>query len=160
MTGVALKPFFDLALRTTEDLPLDALLKQFGIKLQRRAAASNSDLGGRSSDTNLSATLGIKYSAQPNGLKVTIVHDQSAAQIAGISANDRIIAMNGIEVTADNFEKQLERIGAQQEISIHLFRRDELLQLTIVSQQSSKTTCYLEVSDDNNNLLSNWLGDS
>lgn len=159
VTGVNLKEFFDHALRTTEDIKLNSLLTPFGIQLTRRAATSNSDLGGKASDNNLSTTLGIKYSAQPNGLKVSIVHDSSAAQSAGISAQDRIIALNDIEVTADNFEKQLERIGTEQEITIHLFRRDELLKLELTTQKAPETTCYLEVTDDDNPLLKGWLGE-
>lgn len=159
VTGIELKTFFDHALRTTEDIALDSLLTQFGIQLTRRAATSNSDLGGKASDNNLSTTLGIKYSAKPNGLRVSIVHDNSAAQSAGISAQDRIIALNGIEVTADNFEKQLERIGAEQEITIHLFRRDELFKIELITQKALETTCYLEVADDDNSLLKGWLGE-
>lgn len=162
VTGVELKSFFDHALRSTEDLPIDRLLEQFGIRLQRRAVASNSDLGGKGSEKNLSTTLGIKYSALshgPQGLKVTIVHDDSAAQRAGISAQDRIIALNGIEVTADNFEKLLERVGPEQELSIHLFRRDELLEISLITQKAAQTTCYLEVADAGNEQLNNWLRD-
>jgi len=159
VTGIDLKPFFDHALRSTEDLPLHVLLEQFGINLKRRAAASNSDVGGNSSENSLSTTLGIKYGAQPNGLKVTIVHDYSAAQKAGLSAHDRIIALNGIEVTADNVEKLLERIGPEQEITLHLFRRDELLEITLMTEKAAQTTCYLEVSDSENLQLNSWLGD-
>ena len=159
VTGVELKPFFDHALRTTKDLPIDQLLKQFGLNLKKRTAASNSDLGGKSSEKNLSTALGIKYSAQPNGLKVTIVHDDSAAQNAGVSAQDRIIALNGIEVTTDNFEKLLERIGPEQEITLHLFRRDELLEITLMTQNAARTTCYLEVTDSDNLQLNSWLGE-
>jgi len=160
VAGVELKPFFDHALRTTEDLPIDKLLHRFGISLNRRAAASAGDLGGRRCENSLATTLGIKYSAQPMGLKVTIVHDESAAQRAGVSAHDRIIALNGIEVTAENFEKMLERIGPEQEIGIHLFRRDELLEMTLITQKAARTTCYLEVTDSGNPLLNNWLGES
>ncbi|NOR52426.1 MAG: PDZ domain-containing protein, partial [Gammaproteobacteria bacterium] len=159
VTGVDLKPFFDHALRTTKDLPIDRLLEQFGISLKKRTAASASDLGGKGSEKRLSTTLGIKYSSQTNGLKVTIVHDDSAAQKAGISVQDRIIALNSIEVTADNFEKLLERTGPEQEIILHLFRRDELMEITLVTQKAARSTCYLEVTDSSNKLLNSWLCD-
>ncbi|MDH3354647.1 MAG: peptidase M61 [Chromatiales bacterium] len=75
VTGVELKPFFDHALRTTEDLPLEILLKEFGINLKKRATGSASDSGGKVNDSPLTTTLGIHYTTQANGLKVTVVHD-------------------------------------------------------------------------------------
>ena len=158
VTGVDLKAFFDHALRTTEDLPLDNLLEKFGICLKKRATASASDSGGKVNDSPLTTTLGIHYTAQTNGLRVTVVHDESAAQKAGISAHDRLIALNSIEITTDNFEKQLERIGPDQEITIHLFRRDELLEVDLLTQKAPQNTCYLEVTDEENRHLKNWLG--
>jgi len=159
VSGVELKPFFDHVLRSTDDLPLKILLEQFGINLKRRAQSTSGDLGGKGCERSLSTTLGIGYSALPNGLKVTIVHDESAAQRAGISAHDRIIALNSIEVTSDNFEKQLERIGPTQAITIHLFRRDELLEINLTTQRAPENTCYLEVSGDHSRQLNSWLGD-
>jgi predicted metalloprotease with PDZ domain len=159
VSGVELKPFFAHALRSTAELPLDLLLQQFGIRLQRRARASASDNGGKACDKPLTTTLGIHYTAQANGLLVTVVHDGSSAQQAGISAHDRLIALNGIELSAESLEKQLERIGPEQQITLHLFRRDELLEIRLMTQMAPENSCYLELFDADNQLLQNWLGE-
>lgn len=81
---------------------------------------------------------GIKYIAEPTGLKVQRVVRHSQASEAGISANDVIVAIDGIKAS----EKWLKATAKTQTISedtvvCHVFRRDELLVLEIHSVSDS-----------------------
>jgi len=79
----------------TGDLPLKKLLAPFGIRLEWEKAKVPS--------------LGVKTASEGNDLKLATVFDGSAAQAAGLSAGDVLVAINGLRVTAASLEKQLAR---------------------------------------------------
>ena len=71
----------------------------------------------------------------PAGLMVNQVRRASAAAKAGISAHDVIIALDGIR--ADS--KQLAAVSmAQSETDCHLFRRDELMCVSVAANVASE----------------------
>ena len=101
-----------------EELPLEKLLTANGIKIH----ADIKDTADKH------VPWGMRCSETPAGLKVNRVQRDSIAAQAGISANDVIVAIDGIK--ADS--KQLASLRtAQHEIDCHLFRRDELLCVTV-----------------------------
>lgn len=101
-----------------EELPLEKLLTANGIKIH----ADIKDTADKH------VPWGMRCSETPAGLKVNRVQRDSIAAKAGISANDVIVALDGIK--ADS--KQLASLRtAQHEIDCHLFRRDELLCVTV-----------------------------
>ncbi|HVT36062.1 MAG TPA: M61 family peptidase, partial [Nevskiaceae bacterium] len=55
-----LKPFFDRALRSTQELPLAELLAEFGVECTQRAQLSEADNGGRAGGEPPGAWLGVK----------------------------------------------------------------------------------------------------
>jgi predicted metalloprotease with PDZ domain len=110
-TGVDLKKLFRDAVNGTRDLPLDALLAPFGVELAPEVDGKPS-LGARvrpGTDCALAA-----------------VHDQGAAQRAGLSAGDVLIALDGLRVTGTNLDALLARYHPGDAVEIHAFRRDEL----------------------------------
>lgn len=110
-----------------EELPLEQLLTDNGIIISidpKDTAAKHVPLGMRCSET-------------AEGLKVNKVNRNSAAAQAGISAHDTIIALDGLK--ANN--KQLAIvIEAKRDVDCHLFRRDELMTVTIKFNIKSETT--------------------
>ena len=104
-----------------EELPLDTLLTENGIKMQGSSKAA----------VDSQVPWGIRSNETPLGLKVNRVQRNSPAASAGISAHDIIVAIDGIK--ADN--KQLTMVAtASNEIVCHLFRRDELLTVKVLPQ--------------------------
>ena len=103
-----------------EELPIERLLSANGIKMQVDSKDS----------TDKKVPWGLRCTETPAGLKVNRVQRGSPAALAGISAHDIIIALDDIK--ADN--KQLVTLATAKhnaEVRCHLFRRDELICVTV-----------------------------
>src|SRR5262249_35208923 len=57
---------------------------------------------------------------------IAVVHDGGAAQKAGLSAGDVLVAIDGLRVTGSNLDNLLARYLPGARVEIHAFRRDEL----------------------------------
>jgi predicted metalloprotease with PDZ domain len=115
-TGADLKKIFGVGVHGTRDLPLDALLEPFGITLAADIATN-----GTAGKPSLGARV-------RNGADCVLaaVHENSAAQKAGLSAGDVLVAIDGLRVTGSNLDTLLSRYLPGAKVEIHAFRRDEL----------------------------------
>jgi predicted metalloprotease with PDZ domain len=123
VSGVRLKALFDRYVRGTEDIPLAKLYAPFGIKLSddRKNAKPSLDAGiGR----------------DPLGAKLTQVHEGGPAHQAGLSAGDVVIAVDGLRVNGNppNIEQLFARYRVGDTVTVHAFRRDELLSFEVTLQ--------------------------
>jgi predicted metalloprotease with PDZ domain len=149
VSGLNLKSFFDLAVRSTGELPLEKLLPAFGVDFELRAAESAADKGGKPgvNPARARVTLGAKISGSKEA-KVQQVYDQGAAQKAGLSADDSIIAVDGLRVNAASLEKTLNRKLPGDVVVILAFRRDELMAFDVTLQAAAKDTCVLRSKEN------------
>ena len=129
LSGQDLRAFFDRALRSTDELPLTALLADFGVCAQRRVAVSDGDVGGRVSGAPLTVTLGCKL--RPGETRVAQVLSGSAAARAGLSVNDHLVALDGWRLTAANWAGRIQNLKVGHRYDLHVFRNEELLQLSL-----------------------------
>jgi predicted metalloprotease with PDZ domain len=151
IAGSSLRGFFDRALRSTEELPLKPLLATMGVDVVLRPAESSSDQGGKPSSNpprKLAerVTLGVRTADDPAGAKLTHVLDAGAAQAAGLSAGDVIVAIDHLKTSAKNLDQQLARFQPGDRVPLHAFRRDELLEFDVELRASPPDTCALIVS--------------
>lgn len=149
--GVDLAPFFAQALHGTNDLPLAELLEAVGVRLQLRAAESDSDKGGKRAGKPIEAlarraVMGVRL-AEGAEARVANVFDGGAAQAAGLSAGDVIISINGLRAARGSFEKLLARYRPGEHVRVHAFRRDELMDFDVVLQAPPADTCVLSLDD-------------
>lgn len=108
-----------------EELPIEALLAANGISMH-----SNSK---ETADKHV--PWGMRCTETPAGLKVNRVTRASVAARAGISANDVIVALDGIK--ADS--KQLALLSnVERDIECHLFRRDELMRVNVLPKAADE----------------------
>ncbi|MBB3106781.1 putative metalloprotease with PDZ domain [Psychrobacter luti] len=108
-----------------EELPMQELLAANGIQLHINTKET----------ADKHVPWGIRCTETPAGLKVNHVRRGSTAAKAGISAHDVIIAIDGIK--ADN--KQLALFNdASQDVECYLFRRDELMCVSVVANVASE----------------------
>lgn len=162
--GHDLSELLDLALRGTDDLPLEELLQAVGVNLNWRAAESNSDKGGKAGKPNAPAplALGVRYGNDPLGAKLMNVFDEGAAQKAGLSAGDIVIAIDGIRATQENIEKLLANHREEEAVTLHAFRRDELMTFEVPVETAPMDTCYLVLNEGIEASIveqrSRWLG--
>jgi predicted metalloprotease with PDZ domain len=148
VTGVRLRPFFDRALRTTAELPLEQLLATVGVEMEVRAAESLSDRGGRPATRSAAALagrvhLGVRTAADGNDVRLTHVLDGGPAQSAGLAAGDVVVAIDGLRATPKTFEALLGHRRPGDTVRAHAFRRDELHELQIRLAASPADTCAL-----------------
>ncbi len=148
VTGLRLRGFFDRALRSTADLPLRRMLRTVGLELAVRPAESSSDRGGRAAATPerelaRQATIGARVSNDGADLKLVNVLDGGAAQRAGLSAGDVIVAVDGLRATPRNWAALLARYRPGDTVDFVAFRRDELMRFALTLDARARDTCVI-----------------
>jgi len=118
IAGVKLKRFFDRHVRGTEDLPLAALLEPLGVAWTDERKKDKPALDARTARDG-------------SHTKLANVYENGAAHRAGLSAGDVLVAIDGLRVTANNLEAVLGRYRVGDAVSVHAFRRDELMHFTV-----------------------------
>ena len=149
-SGLDLGEFFNQALRTTIDPPVGILLAQFGVRLQMRAAESDSDAGGTAGSPGREPLpwFGLRTRANGERLLIKYVTSSGGAAVAGLAADDELVSLDGFRVTRMNWRKLLQRIRAGKQVEICVFRRDELRRFTVTAAASPRDTCYLSLTSD------------
>ncbi len=149
---------FNNAVYGTQDLPLDEALRFAGVEFNLRPATSLNDSGGSPAKTDSTRPdLGIGISGGNGGAQAARVFNKGPAHRAGISAGDILIAINQLRVDSGNFEKVLNRFQPGDNIRIHGFRRDELMEFSVTLAAPNADTCYLTTVD--NDQVQRWLLD-
>jgi predicted metalloprotease with PDZ domain len=115
-TGADLRKLFRDGVHGTRDLPLPMLLVPFGVAMA--PAVSTVGAAGKPS-------LGARVRGGAECVLASL-HENGAAQKAGLSAGDVLVAIDGLRVTSSNLESLLSRYLPGTRIDVHAFRRDEL----------------------------------
>ncbi|MDC7711422.1 M61 family metallopeptidase [Vogesella indigofera] len=149
VTGLKLGQFFDMAIRSTTDLPLAELLATQGVQMQMVAADGPADSGSVVDEfgaVSLRPTLGVKSAPDALGVRLLSVLDGGAAQAAGLAGGDVLIAVNGLKV--GDLDKAISRCRIGDTVKIHAFRRDELNTYKVTLAASAADTCRLRLEDN------------
>ncbi|MBO8084460.1 M61 family metallopeptidase [Marichromatium sp. AB31] len=149
VSGLELGDFFATALDSTDELDLAPLFASLGIEMRLRPARDGKDLGGcveRFDPVEAPATLGVRLApGAPEGV-VRHVLAGSPGERAGLAPGDRLVALDGLRVGADDFERAVAALGAlDAPVSLHVFRDDELLELAVRPQPAPADTCELRL---------------
>ena len=124
VTGLHLKPLFDLAVRGTRDLPLQEMLAAFAVEMVNKANSGKPSLDVRTKKAG-------------NDCQLANVYEGGAAHAAGLSAGDTLMAIDGLRVTAANLDSVLQRYRSGDKVIVHVFRRDELMTFDLVLHAES-----------------------
>jgi predicted metalloprotease with PDZ domain len=145
VAGQDLSALFDRWLRSTDELPLQEVFAIAGIECCFRAAEKQQDPGGQPGKAGAEprADLGVMYRSGVPQVELQTVFSGGAAHKAGLSAGDTLIALDGLRVTAANIESKLQRYQPGGEITVHAFRRDELMSFSVRLQAAEQNVCYL-----------------
>ena len=117
----------------TADLPLAALMKAFGLKLDLRTPEDGAPW------------LGIRSATRGGELTITTALADGPAHRAGLSAGDVLVAADGLRVDERNLKVLLARRRPGQQLRIHAFRRDELIERTITLSAPPATEARVAV---------------
>jgi predicted metalloprotease with PDZ domain len=135
----------------TAELPLARLLDRMGVSLTLRRA----DYAG--------AALGIRVSDAGSRLKVSTVYSDSAAQRAGLSAGDELLAIDGLRADTAVLKAALARRRRGSRLELHAFRRDELMRFEVEIGDAPESEARLVLSPSARSpavrLRTSWLGE-
>ena len=110
----AMSVFLQDAIYGVGELPLAESLATVGIRL-----TMNESVG---------ASLGIKSMSSAEGVRLQYVYEGGAAQLAGLSAGDILVACNGLRMDLSRLDKWLLRQSIGDKVKLHFFRGDVLIE--------------------------------
>jgi predicted metalloprotease with PDZ domain len=150
LLGEPLSTFFEQYVYGIDELPLPDWFGALGIGFRLRAPASADDLGGyaeQAPENRGSPGLGARHESRPDGLRLTQVIAGGAAQAAGLSPGDCLVAIDGERVTAANIDQLVQRMPAGG-AELHYFRRDRLAVAMLSNRPAADDTCDLWLLPD------------
>ncbi len=163
VTGLKLRRHFDDWLRSARELPLRDLLATHGVDMDLRPAESSSDKGGKpaaSKDAGPRAALGVRSRSDGKDLVVTHVLEGGEAQVAGLAAGDVLVAIDGLRPGQGGLDAALAKRRPGDRLTVHTFRRDELMSFEVRLGRAGADTCVLTESSGGSRRrpLERWLG--
>ncbi len=154
-------PFLQQALYGTQPLDVAPLLEQFGIQFDLRAATGRGDTGGKAATEQPNCWFGANLKPVNGTLEVLSITDNSPAQRAGVAAGDRIIALDQLQASEHQLKIALYNRAPGDRLQLHLFRRDELMEMEATLEAAPTDTVVLTAieSADSQQLQAqqNWL---
>jgi len=164
VSGQDLSGFFEKYVRSTGDLPLGPLLSAMGIQYHLRPAQGRRDTGGKAGKVSKAPAtwLGAELVARGDRDVFKTVHADSPAEIAGLAAGDVAIALDNLQLTARNIDSRMQEYHAGDRVTLTVFRRDELIRLSVTLMAPPADTCYLTEEEDCSSAAEQrkraWLG--
>lgn len=127
ITDTDMSAFWDDYIEGTTGIDFDQLLSFYG--LQR--TAKNTDDENPATD----AWIGAAFNFDHQNVQIKTVDSDSPAWQAGLNAGDQLLAIDGIQVTADDIEKRIQQLNLDQSHTIHYFSAGRLTdtQLTAIT---------------------------
>lgn len=160
LLGVDLTAFFDAGLRSTQELSLEELFMTVGVECHWRPSLGVTDRGGGEITAASHMLLGASVTLVDGFPKLIRVHDGGAAQQAGLSAGDLVIAVDGLRAQLD-LDAQLAKFAGEP-IALTVLREAELMQFKLLAQPSAMDTASLQFIAKPNaaqqSALTAWLG--
>ncbi|MDB5776991.1 MAG: peptidase [Herbaspirillum sp.] len=118
VSGMRLAPFFKRYIHGVDDVPVGDLLAPFGVSLIAPDESAKPDLGAR-------------LTADGGDSRIASVYEGGAAHKAGLSAGDKLVAIDGLRVPAAGVDGLLGRYRIGDTVTVHAFRRDELMMFSV-----------------------------
>lgn len=158
MTGADLGDYLEQLIYGTGELPLPGLLEGTGVEVILRAGSNQQDKGGKEPNGELpGVNFGATLKAGEGGIAIQRLSEGGAAQSAGLSAGDLIIAIDGLRLDLGKFENKLKRAQARDVWQVHAFRRDELYRFDVELQPAVADTFELKAQQPSSAQLRDWL---
>jgi predicted metalloprotease with PDZ domain len=163
VAGESLKPFFDRALRGTEELDL-SVLAHVGLELQARIRESATDRGGTpprltAGERRERGWLGVVPKV---GATLAAVLEGSPAMEAGLYAEDEVLALDGEKVDAAGLVARCDDKTPGTRAMVHVFRRDRLVEVPVTLGSRPADALWLRrveaATDAQKASYQRWMG--
>lgn len=164
VAGTSLKAFFDEALRGTKELDY-SVFQHVGLEVRFRPRESAADKGGtppsKRSDKGASGWLGI---LPRSGAGIATVLDGAPAMLAGLYADDEVVALDGLKCDASGLVSRTDDKRPGETVKVTVFRRDRLLEVPVTLGARPADGVYLARVDSPSEAqkasYKAWLGAS
>ena len=150
LSGMELGDFFERYVRDTADIPLQALLREIGVRMQLRGSDGSNDNGGKppSSKARQMPWFGARLANSDGKAVFKFVRAGSPAELAGIAPGDEAVAFNDTRLTAGNLDQHLRGHLPGDKVAISVYRQDELLRFKLRLGERPQDTAWLEIDAD------------
>ncbi len=147
VTGLDLHDFFARALDGTDDLDLPGLLAIVGVDMRLRPSTGPKDFGNvAESFAPITPVSDLGLRLAPGGeAKVAVVLDERPAQRAGLAPGDSIVAIDGLKADGHSAGARLRALPIGREVTVHAFRRDELMTFQVTPAPAPADVCELRL---------------
>ena len=130
----------------TGELPLTKLFRPLGLVLRETPSGEER------------CSLGARTGMRDGELAILSAERDGAAARAGLSAGDRLVALDGLRCTEARLKTVLTRYSPGDRVEVMAFRRDELLAAQVVLD-AAPAMLKLEATGEANPLRAAWLGE-
>jgi predicted metalloprotease with PDZ domain len=156
--GQDIHAWLDPMINGRDELPLTQLLETVGIDAHRRVTSNTKDKGGKEVEGELPRVdFGAVLKDHESGLLLQRVSESGSAQSAGLSAEDKIIAIDGLSLNLSKFERKLLCANPGDQWRVHAFRRDELNVFEVSLRSADENTFVLRLDEENQTQREAWL---
>jgi predicted metalloprotease with PDZ domain len=100
----------------------------------------------------------VRLAVRDRDLTVATAYVGEAGHHAGLSAGDVVVACDGLRVNEHGLKALLARQRAGDTVRLHVFRRDELLELDVTLDPPPPAEATLAADARPNALRRGWLG--
>jgi predicted metalloprotease with PDZ domain len=158
--GESLRPLVRAWVHGTGELPYEDVLGAVGLTVHRRRREGEKDKGGTPPrDREAAARPWLGANVRPGDRPVvTSVLRGSPAELAGLTADDELVAL-GSEKLDGNWSAVLDQRRPGERVALHVFRRGQLRELTVVLAEKPADTVYLKRTDPAPELLRAYLAE-
>ena len=150
VAGTNLDEFFASYVRGREELPFERILAYAGLELNRAP------------NQTARPFFGADLTQDGDRLNVTRVRVGTPAYDQGLSAGDQIVAVDGVRVTRDAFNARISERRPGDEITLSLFRNDDLRTLRIRlgsrTEGNYRITRARNPTPEQTRIYQSWLG--
>lgn len=138
IAGRRLDRFFDRYVRGKDELPLPAMLRRAGLKVESRAEWDEDDkpAGERDPIRSRRARAWTGLALHADRTTVRNVVPDSPAWRAGLTFNDEIVAVDGARIAATTFAKRIADHPPGARVRVAYFRRDRLGEAMVTLSES------------------------
>lgn len=155
VTNEALAQQVNTWLASTESLPIDVLLQQFGVELSPATPDPFSLQPGLTSSAPSKVSLGAALLDKGEFVQIARIFEDSAAAVAGLAVHDKLVAIDGLQATRNNLLRAYQRYQPGMAVTVHLLRDDRLLSKQLVWQAPKADGYQLQLT--NRALSAGWL---
>lgn len=146
ITGEGISPFLHEWLYEAAPLPIDVAAASLGLTFS---------LEHKSTEPRVE--LGVKLDADNT---ISVCYSGSAAQASGLSAQDKLVAIDGIAANSEKLDILLRSYAPGDTVKIHAFRRDELMLFDVTLKPKLPHEVKLSLADCEGEVLKRreaWL---